>query len=57
MGTNQRANLLQRAEVIFDKTEEDHSQEEHHSAENVNAKRTLEEINIPSDVATRQIKG
>ena len=40
--------------IIFsDKTEEIHSQEEHHSAENVNATDTAEEINIPMDVPTR----
>ena len=49
-----RANLLQGAEILPDKTEEINSQEEHRSTENVNTTGTVEEINIPFDVPTRQ---
>ena len=44
MGYEPRTHLFQRAEILFDQTEEIYSQEEHHSAENVNATGTVEEI-------------
>ena len=54
MGCEPRANLLQRAEILSGQTEEIHSQEEHHRAENVNASGTAAASNIPVDVPTRQ---
>ena len=54
MGCKPRANLLQRAEILSGQTEEIHSQEEHHRAENVTVSGTAAAGNIPVDVPTRQ---
>ena len=54
MGCEPRANLLQRAEILFAQTEEIYSQEKQDRAENVNASRTAAAGNIPVDVPTGQ---